>query len=59
VLTTAPAGLADQVPRDLARLGRLLGRRLRGNRSGSGNGRGPGRPDSDREPAAPVPGGAP
>jgi branched-chain amino acid transport system permease protein len=24
VLTTAPAGLADQVPRDLARLGRLL-----------------------------------
>ncbi len=31
VLTTAPAGLADQVPRDLARLGRLLrGRLLRG-----------------------------
>jgi branched-chain amino acid transport system permease protein len=29
VLTTAPAGLADQVPRDLARLGRFLGRRLR------------------------------
>ena len=28
VLTTAPAGLADQVPRDLARLGRLLRRRL-------------------------------
>ncbi|MGH3067751.1 MAG: branched-chain amino acid ABC transporter permease [Streptosporangiaceae bacterium] len=27
VLTTAPAGLADQVPRDLARLGRLLRRR--------------------------------
>jgi branched-chain amino acid transport system permease protein len=26
VLTTAPAGLADQVPRDLARLGRLLRR---------------------------------
>jgi branched-chain amino acid transport system permease protein len=24
VLTTAPAGLADQVPRDLARLGRFL-----------------------------------
>jgi hypothetical protein len=24
VLTTAPAGLADQVPKDLARLGRLL-----------------------------------
>jgi branched-chain amino acid transport system permease protein len=30
VLTTAPAGLADQVPRDLARLYRLLARRLRG-----------------------------
>jgi branched-chain amino acid transport system permease protein len=29
VLTTAPAGLADQVPKDLARLGRFLGRRLR------------------------------
>jgi len=29
VLTTAPAGLADQVPRDLRRLGKLLGRRLR------------------------------
>jgi len=28
VLTTAPAGLADQVPRDLARLGRLLRSRL-------------------------------
>ncbi len=27
VLTTAPAGLADQVPKDLARLGRLLLRR--------------------------------
>jgi branched-chain amino acid transport system permease protein len=27
VLTTAPAGLADQVPRDLARLGRRLSRR--------------------------------
>ena len=26
VLTTAPAGLADQFPRDMARLGRLLGR---------------------------------
>jgi len=26
VLTTAPAGLADQVPRDLARLGRFLRR---------------------------------
>jgi branched-chain amino acid transport system permease protein len=30
VLTTAPAGLADQVPRDLARLGRLVRRRLAG-----------------------------
>jgi branched-chain amino acid transport system permease protein len=29
VLTTAPRGLADQVPTDLARLGRLLRRRLR------------------------------
>jgi branched-chain amino acid transport system permease protein len=29
VLTTAPAGLADQAPKDLARLGRLLLRRLR------------------------------
>jgi branched-chain amino acid transport system permease protein len=29
VLTTAPAGLADQVPRDLARLGRFLARRTR------------------------------
>src|SRR5205823_8062757 len=29
VLTTAPAGLADQVPRDLARLRHRLGRRLR------------------------------
>ena len=29
VLTTAPAGLADQVPKDLARLGRLLSRLVR------------------------------
>jgi branched-chain amino acid transport system permease protein len=29
VLTTAPAGLADQVPKDLARLGRFLRRRLK------------------------------
>jgi branched-chain amino acid transport system permease protein len=35
VLTTAPAGLADQVPRDLARLRRLvLGRLLRPAASG-------------------------
>jgi branched-chain amino acid transport system permease protein len=26
VLLTAPAGLVDQVPKDLARLGRLIGR---------------------------------
>jgi branched-chain amino acid transport system permease protein len=32
VLTTAPAGLADQVPRDLARLGRFLRGRLRGQK---------------------------
>ncbi len=36
VLTTAPAGLADQVPRDLARLGRLL-RRLAAS-AGAGGG---------------------
>jgi branched-chain amino acid transport system permease protein len=36
VLTTAPAGLADQVPRDLARLRRLLGRRLRRKPGGDG-----------------------
>jgi hypothetical protein len=29
VLLTAPRGLADQVPKDLARLGRLLRRRPR------------------------------
>jgi hypothetical protein len=29
VLTTAPAGLADQVPKDLARLGRRLRSRAR------------------------------
>ena len=29
VLTTAPAGLADQVPKDLARLGRFLRGRLK------------------------------
>jgi branched-chain amino acid transport system permease protein len=32
VLTTAPAGLIDQVPRDLARLGRLIGRAAGGGR---------------------------
>jgi branched-chain amino acid transport system permease protein len=34
VLTTAPAGLVDQVPRDLARLGRLI--RTLGSRGSSG-----------------------
>jgi branched-chain amino acid transport system permease protein len=34
VLTTAPAGLADQVPRDLARLGRLLRSRSRSRSRG-------------------------
>jgi branched-chain amino acid transport system permease protein len=38
VLTTAPAGLADQVPGDLARLGRFLRRRLtRGRASKAGD----------------------
>jgi branched-chain amino acid transport system permease protein len=36
VLTTAPAGLADQVPRDLRRLGHLLGRHLRRGSGGDG-----------------------
>jgi branched-chain amino acid transport system permease protein len=36
VLTTAPAGLADQAPKDLARLGRLLLRRLRIRGRGAG-----------------------
>ena len=36
VLTTAPAGLADQVPRDLRRLRHLLGRRLRRRPGGDG-----------------------
>jgi branched-chain amino acid transport system permease protein len=35
VLTTAPAGLADQVPKDLARLGGLLRSRLRPAAAGS------------------------
>jgi branched-chain amino acid transport system permease protein len=33
VLTTAPAGLVDQVPKDLARLGRLIGRTVGGRGS--------------------------
>jgi branched-chain amino acid transport system permease protein len=37
VLTTAPAGLADQVPRDLARLGRLLRRLARRQSSPEGS----------------------
>ncbi|HMH36951.1 MAG TPA: hypothetical protein VK584_08440, partial [Streptosporangiaceae bacterium] len=36
VLTTAPAGLADQVPRDMRRLRNLLGRRLRRRSGGDG-----------------------
>jgi branched-chain amino acid transport system permease protein len=36
VLTTAPAGLADQVPRDMRRLRDLLGRRLRRRSGGDG-----------------------
>jgi branched-chain amino acid transport system permease protein len=36
VLTTAPAGLADQVPRDMRRLRHLLGRRLRRRSGGDG-----------------------
>jgi branched-chain amino acid transport system permease protein len=36
VLTTAPAGLADQVPRDLTRLGRLLAGLLRRTSRASG-----------------------
>jgi hypothetical protein len=39
VLTTAPRGLADQVPKDLARLGRLL-RGLGRKRAPSGSGAG-------------------
>jgi branched-chain amino acid transport system permease protein len=38
VLTTAPRGLADQVPKDLARLGRLLRRLRRALRPASGEG---------------------
>jgi branched-chain amino acid transport system permease protein len=37
VLTTAPAGLADQVPRDLARLGRFLRGRLRNQKPAPGS----------------------
>src|SRR5438552_10911988 len=36
VLTAAPSGLADQVPRDLRRLRHLLGRRLRRRSGGDG-----------------------
>ena len=38
VLTTAPAGLVDQVPKDLARLGRLLRGLARRSRAPSGSG---------------------
>ena len=54
VLITAPAGLADQVPKDLARLGRLLRRLLRRLLAGS---RGRAAPP-DQEPA-PEPAGRP
>jgi branched-chain amino acid transport system permease protein len=37
VLTTAPAGLVDQVPRDLARLGRLILRSLHRTAASSGS----------------------
>jgi branched-chain amino acid transport system permease protein len=50
VLTTAPAGLADQVPKDLARLGRLLRRLLAGSRGRAA--------PPDQEPA-PEPAGRP
>jgi branched-chain amino acid transport system permease protein len=39
VLTTAPAGLADQAPKDLARLGRLVFGRLRRPTPSGGDGR--------------------
>jgi len=38
VLTTAPRGLADQVPKDLARLGRRLKRPLRRTAPSGGDG---------------------
>jgi branched-chain amino acid transport system permease protein len=38
VLTTAPAGLVDQVPRDLRRLGYRLGRLLRRGSARGGDG---------------------
>ena len=36
VLTTAPRGLVDQVPKDLARLGRLIARAVPPRRAGRG-----------------------
>ena len=53
VLTTAPAGLIDQVPKDLARLGRLL-RRLAGVGRRPAAGRAaPAGPDEFQPPAGP------
>src|SRR5262249_21614004 len=50
VLTTAPAGLADQAPKDLARLGRLLfGRLLPGRPQGRGR---PGSPGGSPGPGS-------
>jgi branched-chain amino acid transport system permease protein len=58
VLTTAPAGLVDQVPKDLAKLGRLLRRLVGGGarpvsstEPGPG-GTGPGRPDGSTDAGA-------
>ena len=51
VLTTAPAGLADQVPKDLARLGRLLRGRIRKAAARAG---GVTRHDRGRRPDRPL-----
>lgn len=68
VLTTAPAGLIDQVPKDLARLGRLL-RRLAGVGRRPAAGRAaaagpdepepPAGPSAEEAPAAATPGRSP
>jgi branched-chain amino acid transport system permease protein len=38
VLTTAPRGIVDQMPKDIARLGRLIGRQLKGRSSAPAGG---------------------
>ena len=38
VLTTAPRGIVDQMPKDIARLGRLIGRRFKGRSSAPAGG---------------------